>query len=179
MRNHRPWISCVCCVSVLAFALQPAVVCAEPVSKIEPPQKAEFVAYDVKLDDKGTFAGKVTDASGAALKRAPVVLYQGRKQIAKTRTDKLGRFTFAGLRGGSYQLYTVGRQGMITAWTPSAAPPHASESLLVVTDHRVVRGQYDLNSVLSSGVIPIVVVSAAAIAIPIIVSDSKDRKSSS
>jgi hypothetical protein len=179
IRKKRAWIAYVCSASLLAATCRPTIVHAEHVASWERPQKAEFVSYDVKLEAGGKFTGKLTDAGGIALVRAPVVIYQGRNELASTRTDEQGYFEFDKLRGGTYQLYTVGRQGMIRAWTPEAAPPGASESLLVATDYRIVRGQYDLNSVLNSAVIPIVVVTSAAIAIPIIVSENKDKKSSS
>jgi hypothetical protein len=179
IRKQKKWIAFSCCVSLLAATFAPTVVRADPATSWERPEKAEFVSYDVKLDASGKFAGKLTDASGVALVRAPVVLYQGRNELASTRTDKQGNFEFDKLRGGAYQLYTVGRQGMVRAWTHESAPPNTSESLLVVADYRVVRGQYDLNRVLSSAVVPIVVVTAAAIAIPVIVSENKDKKSSS
>ena len=177
-RTGRAWMTWFCCVLILATTPGSSWAWADA-NQLKRPEKAEFVSYDVELARGGIFSGKVTDAGGVALVRAPVVLYEGRKEIAKTRSDEKGRFAFEGLRGGAYQLYTVERQGMVRAWAPGTAPPDTSDSLLVTTQYQVVRGQYDLNSVLHSGVIPIIVVTAAAISIPIIVSDKKDRKNSS
>jgi hypothetical protein len=68
---------------------------------------------------------------------------------------------------------------MVRTWTPGTAPPGTGDSLLVVADYRVIRGQYDLGDVLSSGVIPIIVVTAAAITIPIVVDSNKNKAGSS
>jgi len=164
---------------MLSSAVLPSECLAVPPALATRPARANFVSYDVQLDAEGKFGGKLTDRGGAALMRAPVVLYQGRNQVASTRTDKDGRFAFAKLRGGAYQLYTAGRQGMLRTWTPGTAPPGTGESLLVVADYRAVRGQYDLGDVLTSGVIPIIVVTAAAITIPIVVDSHKNKSGSS
>ena len=179
MRIHRAWIVITCCLSVASTAIYPSFAWAASPTPMKRPERAKFVNYDVELDAKGTFSGKLTDRGGAALMRAPVVLYQGRHQVAAVRTDKHGRFAFEKLRGGAYQLYTVGRQGMVRMWAPGTAPPNAGESLLVVADYRAVRGQYDLGDVLSSGVIPIIVVTAAAITIPVVVESNRNRGGSS
>ena len=172
-RDNRRWIAFVSCVSLLGSTITPSFVLADPPAKRQRPKRAEFVSYDVQLGAKGTFSGKLTDAAGKSLVHAPVVLYQGRQAVNSTRTDKRGRFEFDKLRGGVYQLYTVDRQGMVRAWAPGSAPPGTTDSLLVVSGYRAVRGQYDLSDVLRSGVIPIVAVTAAAVAIPIVVSDNK------
>jgi len=179
MRNQRALIAVACCLSMVATSVWPTATWADQPSPIIRPRRANFVSYDVQLDATGKLSGKLTDRGGTALTRAPVVLYQGRNQVAQTRTDRHGRFKFEKLRGGAYQLYTVGRQAMVRTWTPGTAPPGAGESLLVVADYRVVRGQYDMGDVLSSGVIPIIVVTAAAIAIPIIVNSNRNKAGSS
>lgn len=170
-------ISKVCCFQLLVAGMCPQIAWANPAATIKRPEKARFVSYDAALDASGRLAGKLTDAGGLALVRAPLVLYQGQKLVAQTRTDDQGQFKFHRLRGGSYQLYSVGRQAMVRAWTHGAAPPGVGETLLVVSDYRAIRGQYDLNSVLTSGVVPIVLVTAGAVAIPIIVSDNKKSSS--
>ncbi|MCG8584034.1 MAG: carboxypeptidase-like regulatory domain-containing protein [Pirellulales bacterium] len=170
-------IATVCCVALLVASSPQVVAYSGPAVQYQRPKEAKFVTYDVALDTRLQLKGQLTDASGVALQRAPVVLYQGKTHIASTRTDHQGRFAIAGVSGGVYQLFTVGRQATVRSWTEGAAPPGAGSSLLVVSDYRAVRGQYDLNSVLHSGVIPIILVTVGAIAIPIIVSDNKDSSS--
>ena len=179
MRNLRALIVVACCLSMVATSVGPTTTWAGQPSPITRPRHANFVSYDVQLDATGKLGGKLTDRGGAALTRAPVVLYQGRNQVAQTRTDQHGRFKFEKLRGGAYQLYTVGRQAMVRTWTPGTAPPGAGKSLLIVADYGAVRGQYDMGDVLSSGVIPIIVVTSAAIAIPIIVNSNRNKAGSS
>ena len=74
-------------------------------------------AHDVALSgSRGVLVGKVVDPTGAAVADVPVVLRAGNRHLAESRSDAQGRFAFAELRGGIYQV--VAGEGFVTfrAW---------------------------------------------------------------
>lgn len=177
MRSCGRILAQACCALVLLVSATTREAAAQ---KNKPSQAAaKLPTYDVALDRAGTLTGVVTDRNGKQLTNAPVVVFQGRKQVADVRTDKKGRFQVAGLRGGNYLLFTYKRQARLRTWAQGTAPPAATKDLLVVSDFQAVRGQHDLGEIFSSSIIPATVVTAAAIAIPVAVSNNRDKPSGS
>jgi hypothetical protein len=95
----------------------------------------------VALHDGGVLYGQVVNAEAVARANADVVLFQQDRQVAATRTDRDGRFRFAGLKAGVYQLATPLGISQYRLWAPRTAPPAALASIVVVEDP-VVRGQH-------------------------------------
>ena len=69
-----------------------------------------------------------------------LALFKNGKEIARLETDQRGRFAVNGLKGGVYQVATVGQQGVYRMWAPRTAPPVAKKGLILVSGD-VVRGQ--------------------------------------
>jgi hypothetical protein len=63
------------------------------------------------------------------------------QQVA-TRSDNEGRFGYQGVAGGTYHLETEYGQVACRTWTPQAAPPKSSSTLLLVHDAELARGQW-------------------------------------
>jgi len=144
---------------------------------------------DVALHDGGVLLGQVVNAQGASLANTSVSLISGGKVVARTQSDPTGKFTVSGLKGGVYQVASANHQGTYRLWSPRTAPPAASRGILLVSGEDFALGQCSTDSCGQgvgggpfSGVTnwisqhPIITAGAvaAAIAIPIALSDDDD-----
>jgi hypothetical protein len=96
---------------------------------------------DVALDAGGLLQGQVVDPDSVATAACEVVLLRNGQEVARTTTDREGRFCVSGLRGGVYEVLAGGGGGVYRLWAPRTAPPSANSSALVVAGD-VVRGQW-------------------------------------
>jgi hypothetical protein len=105
------------------------------------PAGNEQRVVDVALDAGGLFQGQVVDPDNVATVACEVVLLRNGQEVARTTTDREGRFSVSGLRGGVYQVMAGGGGGVYRLWAPGTAPPSAGSSALVIAGD-VVRGQW-------------------------------------
>lgn len=96
---------------------------------------------DIALQADGKLAGQLMDAQGNALPNVTVELAAADGRVAMAQTDQQGRFHFIALQGGVYTVSAFGRSSAYRLWAPHTAPPTAIESLLLVRQEEVVRGQ--------------------------------------
>ena len=133
---------------------------------------------DVSLHEGGVLLGQVANAAGTRLVGQQVVIQQGDREVAVTRTDGQGQFAVRGLRGGTYQLSSGPASGVYRVWATGTAPPSANSGVLLVADDLLVRGELPalkywlVNPYVMAGLI------AAAVAIPVAINNSRDRSSS-
>lgn len=127
-------------------------------------QTTEASVLDIGLQQNGTFAGRVVDHAGSATRNAEVVVRQGSKEVARTRTDDQGRFAVQGLRGGVYEISSGKTVGTYRVWQSEVAPPAAKEQALLVLGENGTRGQFGAMGggmvLLSAAVIASVIISA-------------------
>jgi hypothetical protein len=108
-----------------------------------------------------------------------VVAVQNNRQVARAVTDQAGQFTLEGLRGGLVQIVAPQAISICRAWAPGTAPPSATNQLLVIQQDVLQRGQMPFGEALFSDPILLGLFVAAAIAIPIAVSNSRDKHDAS
>lgn len=96
---------------------------------------------DVALASGGTVTGQVVNAQGVAVDGAVVSIRQGKKEVAKTVSNKDGAFVVKGLKGGVYHVVAGQGSGLFRFWSERTAPPSAQSKALIVTGSNVVRGQ--------------------------------------
>ena len=97
---------------------------------------------DTKLAAGDTLAGKVVDAQGNAIAGTTVSIHRGGQKAAQATTNAQGEFNVAGLTGGVYQVKTQGATANYRVWTANAAPPAATNGVLLVDyQSTVTRGQ--------------------------------------
>lgn len=89
---------------------------------------------DVALSPEATLEGYLIDPFGKVLKEMPVRLVHNRKVIWTGRTNAEGHFQVQGLPCGVYQVDSDRLSANCRVWTPEAAPPRASRSLLLTRD---------------------------------------------
>ncbi|HEY6565086.1 MAG TPA: carboxypeptidase regulatory-like domain-containing protein [Pirellulaceae bacterium] len=120
----------------------PAVNAAEAVATVQ----------DIRLDARGSLKGQLTDAQGRGIQGIPIAISQGANHRMSATTDADGGFSFAGLTGGTYQLTVEGTQRSYRMWSHDAAPPCATDGMLVVRPTELVRGQNGYGNPYAGGV---------------------------
>ena len=145
------------------------------------PTQQSLTVADVELQAGGLLHGRVVEGRGK-----PIQVLRDGHPVARPVTDREGRFTVTLDRGGIYQLVTDAGTAVFRAWSPGTAPPNASKSLIVVSDQSrtgvsdegVLRLQsHPIGALLSH---PIVLVSlvALAVAIPVIIHNTREDRPS-
>jgi hypothetical protein len=102
--------------------------------------KAQLAVRDIALQSGGVLNGRITDREGRPLPGYIVSLWYGDREVARTRSNTGGKFTFRGLRGGVHQIMTRDDLASCRLWTADTAPPAARKSLLLYNGS-IVRGQ--------------------------------------
>lgn len=134
---------------------------------------------DLELGPKGSLRGFVVNVHGVPIARAPVVVRNADREVARTSTDLLGQFSVDGLRGGIYQVGTGRYARQFRTWVARTAPPRAKQIALIVVGGDVVRGQMPLEDFFASDAFIITGMVGAMIAIPVVVHQSNQRRPSS
>lgn len=149
-----------------AFADEPASTALARNTPVS--QKAPAI-QDVALDRDGSMRGLVVDVQGTPIAHAAVTAESQGRELARSETDGLGRFTLGPLGGGIYQLKVGGQGRLVRLWADQTAPPAARQMVLVVLGGKVVRGQLPFEAFCASDTFVIMGMVAAAVAIPIAV----------
>ena len=179
-RLLRALLAAIACLGLL-FPL-PAMDGAPPTgtsaARVET-ASAHPVVRDVALDAAGTLRGRVVDPEGRPHAHATLVVRQAGREVVQSSTDGEGRFAVSGLRGGIYQVGTTDGFVICRLWSGRAAPPAATDRLLVVAAPFVTRGQRPFSDLFVSNRFLIGVILAAAIAIPVGIHNSRSDQPSS
>ena len=104
----------------------------------EPAQAVNQQSLDVQLD-ANSLNGRVVTAAGRPAS-TDVVVFQGTKEIARTRTDATGAYRFDDLKSGNYIVATPKASRVIRAW--SGAAPAKATGMLTIQEGSTVRGNY-------------------------------------
>ena len=95
---------------------------------------------DVSLHQGGLLVGQVVNPQGEAQNNVEVAIVHNGREVARTKTDQLGRFAIKGLGSGAYQLATSGSQLPVRAWSKGMAPATVAIGAMLV-EGTTVRGQ--------------------------------------
>jgi len=171
----------------LLLALANWVIPLAQTSAAQPPganrnasaQAATLRARDVALDVGGQLHGRLLNRSAQPVPGLTVMAVQNGQRVAQTSTDQNGNFTLVGLRGGMVQVVSQDAISICRAWAPGTAPPSATKNLLVVQQDVLQRGQIPLGEALFSDPIVLGLFVAAAIAVPIAISNSRNKRDAS
>jgi hypothetical protein len=94
---------------------------------------------DLRLSGSGTLAGQVVDDQGKPVRTDVLVTYGG-MVVAKTTTNRSGRFAVSGVRGGVHQIVAGNSSTLTRIWSENTAPASAKSAALLVRG-KVVRSQ--------------------------------------
>jgi hypothetical protein len=137
------WFTCgrVLALAAAAVMAAPSQLCAAdvhlPVGARQTPATA---VADIALGMDGLLTGQAMSMQGQPLAGETVVISDGRQHLSTT-TDAKGQFTFTGLRGGAYTVYTSQQTHTCRAWKDGTAPPSATRGLMIVHGNETVLGQ--------------------------------------
>ncbi len=143
------------------------------------PSTAKVKVTDVALSKDSTIVGQVTDEQSRPRAGVEVTVRQTKGVLATAVTDSQGRYAFRGLQQGVYCLSSDKSVVICRVWNEKAAPPVASPQLLLVDGDTIVRGQRPLGDFFTSDAFLLAMVVAAAIAIPVAISNSRNNTSPS
>ena len=127
---------------------------------------------DIALGKGGQLSGYVLDRQGQPAEAFRLKVVQSGRPDVEVVTDKQGRFQVDGMRGGPFQVRAGENTYLCRGWVHGTAPPKARNQLLVVAGGAVERGQRPIGELVDPVMLGLIV--AAAIAIPIAVSNSKN-----
>lgn len=97
--------------------------------------------HDVELTADGRLAGQLLDSQGIPGRSTQVTLSsEGHSMTALT--DEQGRFLFDNVQGGTYQVSAQGTAQTVRVWHHATAPPAATSQIMHVAHQPLVRGQY-------------------------------------
>ncbi len=122
MKRKRIFPYVLVWLAVLGVCLPPSALAADPP---KPQPQPPAVLGDVTLGFGGVLVGKVTNAEGAPVAKAPVTLQHDTHVVATGFTDEQGVFTFKQVRGGVHQVASAQQVGTYRLWAPGTAPPSA------------------------------------------------------
>lgn len=109
----------------------PKTVKAKPASKIP----------DIALTKDAIFRGVIVDGKAGPVANEKVIIRQGRRVVAETRTDRLGEFRVPKFRGGTYEIKAGKVTQQVRVWTANAAPKTARKVALLIENPAIVRAQ--------------------------------------
>lgn len=96
---------------------------------------------DTELYDGGLLVGRVVDSEGEPGGETEVTLRTSDAGNISVTSDEQGRFAFAGVPGGTYQLTSDGSSVVIRAWAVGTAPPSAVRQIELI-ERTTIRGQW-------------------------------------
>lgn len=134
----KPALIGMVCLGILApqtvsagLLPSPKTVKAKPASKIP----------DIALTKDAIFRGVIVDGKAGPVANEKVVIRQGRRVVAETKTDRLGEFRVPKFRGGTYEIKAGKVSQQVRVWTANSAPKTARKIALLVENPTVVRAQ--------------------------------------
>lgn len=155
------------------MALAANVPTAENITAL-PPVPA---VTDVVLQQGNTLVGQVVTAENTAVPGVEVSLSSANHILAVNKTDQDGRFVFAGLTTGVYEVAVPGGGGVYRVWAAKTAPPAAQPVVRIISQTDVVRSQNGggllTSPLLLTGLI------ATAIAVPVAIHNSGGKSPAS
>lgn len=159
-----------------------AATSAEPVGDVAARSRA-LAVQDAVLSKSGALHGRVYNAQGKPQSGLDVLVVASRGEAVRSRTNERGEFAVGGLKGGVYTIAAGHGVRTVRAWADGTAPRAAERQVMIVSDPRVVLGQYEpgtlghffqeakytlSNPLIVGGII------AAAVAIPVAIHNSGD-----
>jgi hypothetical protein len=126
---------------------------------------------DVTLAQGGVLHGQLLGDAGNAISDEIVALFINGKEVARSKTDRNGRFGFRNLRGGVVTLVTRHGAQSLRAWRHNTAPPIATRGVLLTTDTLTLRANEGMSILGNGGLGGLLVLGGIAAIVVIAVDD--------
>ena len=141
MRTFTSWML------IASIALANTIVASANVPQSEAPQFS-----NAELTADGVLAGQLLNSAGQPIANAEVTVRSQTdlsKIAATIRTDSNGRFAVADLKNGICVIDASDESFAVRVWQHGIAPPGSLESVALVSDDAVTRGQQSRGGPLS------------------------------
>ena len=117
----------ICAALAIALIAPTHLLAEQPTARM--PQS---VIVDAVLDSNGSITCQLLDRDGRPVANELVQVRQGRKLIARAKTDRSGNFRLVGFKGGLYRVQSNDTQRLYRFWTARTAPPAAKSNTVIV-----------------------------------------------
>lgn len=175
MKSPKTTFHAFLIVTVLSWHLPiQAMAQTQPSTGSQRTLTEEIQPIEVVLNS-GVLSGTVMDSNGKPAAGRTVVLGRNGKVLTKVRADKNGRFQFNKMKAGEFQIATNDSAAFLRCVNAGAASKEAVKQVLLSRQAMIERGQQPASVLLNPVLIGLVI--AAAIVIPIAVSNNKDDAS--
>lgn len=124
-------------LAAAALAVGPLAASAGPL--VNPAKAAAIPVSDVRIAD-GVLTGTLRDAAGTPVDGALVVVSQRGIELARTTTDRDGRYSLTGLQAGQYTVASGSVDRVVRLWETGIAPPKAADSVALAGSAGAARG---------------------------------------
>lgn len=128
-----------CTIVGLTFGQAPLASAAPPTPQSQQAPGAVASIIDVQLSHANVFHGQVVNGQGVPQAGKDIQLLAGGRVVSQATTTADGRFAVKVSQGGIYVLKDQHAASVLRVWTAEAAPPSASNSVLMVSDQQVAR----------------------------------------
>lgn len=129
------------------------------------------LSRDVQLDENGLLNGQLINIAGDPVANATIEIRHRNQRLDVAATNEDGEFRLRVKKTGAYLISVSGMQITCRCWTANAAPPAATDDLVLMAPEKTVRGQRPFADIITNPLF-IGAVVATAVAIPIAVSTS-------
>ena len=142
LRLNKVWkTAAVRAAMAAAVIVAPSLVQAAPAANAV--QAAATPVTDVKITE-GVLTGTLRDAGGQPVDGALVVVGQRGVEIARTVTDREGRYAVENLQAGQYVIVSGNVGRVVRLWETSVAPPASAPEVALAPQAGATRGQAGL-----------------------------------
>jgi len=91
---------------------------------------------DVELDQSGALSGEIPSVDHVPRDVQRVLVYSGRRLVARVPVTTRGNFRIDGLDGGLYWVTASVAGQAVRVWAPSTAPPQSQRRLVLIATPR-------------------------------------------
>jgi hypothetical protein len=129
------------------------------------------LSRDVQLDKNGLLNGQLINIAGEPVANTTIEIRHRNQRLDVAITNEDGEFRLRVNKTGAYLITVSGMQITCRCWTATAAPPAATDDLVLMSPEKTVRGQRPFADIITNPLFVGAVI-ATAVAIPIAVSTS-------
>jgi hypothetical protein len=165
MKTNRVVHSLLVAMAMLTWLLPSSILAGEAI-----PAGCRL-SRDVALNEDGVLFGKLIDIHGQPVVGGTLAIRHRQVVIDRATSDQNGTFKLDVHKTGAFVLTVNGTAISCRCWEAAIAPPSARGDLILLTPEKTVRGQRPFADIITNPLF-IGVVIAAAVAIPIAVSNS-------
>ncbi|MBC8289182.1 MAG: carboxypeptidase regulatory-like domain-containing protein [Planctomycetes bacterium] len=104
-------------------------------------KRSKIRVIDVELTKDGRLQGQVINAKKESVKEAVVSVRTAKQEIGRSLSTESGKFSIEKMPAGTFYIVAGSGHGVYRLWKNGKAPKSARNSIRIVSDRAVIRGQ--------------------------------------